>query len=48
MTEGAGEGGAVPVKDEAEMIVDRPFALRIVHVETGWPLFYAVINDPTT
>jgi serine protease inhibitor len=29
-----------------EMTVDRPFALRIVDVETGWPLFHAVVNDP--
>ncbi|GAA4433278.1 serpin family protein [Georgenia halophila] len=31
---------------EAEMSVDRPFALRIVHVETGLPLFLGAINDP--
>lgn len=29
-----------------EMTVNRPFALRIVDVETGWPLFHAVVNDP--
>ena len=29
------------------MVVDRPFALRIVHVETGWPLFQGVVNDPS-
>lgn len=30
-----------------EMTVDRPYTLRIVHRETSWPLFMAVINDPT-
>lgn len=33
--------------DTVEMTVDRPYTLRIVHQETNWPLFMAVINDPT-
>lgn len=33
--------------ETVEMIVDRPFTLRIVHQETGWPLFMATIHDPS-
>lgn len=33
--------------DTVEMTVDRPYTLRIVQEETNWPLFMAVINDPT-
>ncbi|MPV88538.1 serpin family protein [Georgenia ruanii] len=29
-----------------EMTVDRPFAVRIVHVPTELPVFMAVVNDP--
>lgn len=46
VTEIAGLTSAPAVTDEVTMIVDRPFALRIVHVDTGWPLFQAVVNDP--
>ena len=46
VTEVAGAMSAPVPLDEVEMIVDRPFALRIVHVDTGWPLFQAVVNDP--
>lgn len=37
---------SAPAPPEAEMLIDRPYLLRIVHTETGWPLFLAVINDP--
>lgn len=33
--------------DTVQMTVDRPYTLRIVHQETNWPLFMAVIGDPT-
>ena len=39
---------SAPVIDDRpiEMHLDRPFALRIVHTETQWPLFMAAISDP--
>ena len=39
---------SAPVIDDQpiEMHVDRPFAVRIVHTETQWPLFMAAISDP--
>lgn len=33
--------------EPVEMTVDRPYTLRIVHTETAWPLFMAVVQDPT-
>ncbi|WP_191089687.1 serpin family protein [Nesterenkonia ebinurensis] len=40
---------SLPVEESepVEMTVDRPYALRIVHTETSWPLFMAAIYDPT-
>lgn len=39
--------GSAPAPTEpAVMTVDRPFAVRIVHLETGWPLFLGVVADP--
>jgi serine protease inhibitor len=46
-TEIGAEAGYAPAPTEpVVMTVDRPFALRIVHVETGWPLFMGVVADP--
>ena len=46
-TEIGAEAGYAPAPtDPVVMTVDRPFALRIVHVETGWPLFMGVVADP--
>lgn len=48
VTEVAGVTSApVEPPETVEMTVDRPYTLRIVHLETNWPLFMAVINDPT-
>lgn len=48
VTEIAGVTSApVDPPETVEMTVDRPYTLRIVHQETDWPLFMAVINDPT-
>ncbi|NDK30954.1 serpin family protein [Nesterenkonia haasae] len=48
VTEIAGVTSApVDPPEAVEMTVDRPFALRIVHEETNWPLFMAAIFDPT-
>lgn len=47
VTEVAGVTSAPPPPpNSAEMIVDRPFALRIVHEETGWPLYMGLIAQP--
>jgi serine protease inhibitor len=43
---GAAAGSATVPTDPVVMAVDRPFAVRIVHLETGWPLFLGVIADP--
>ncbi|WP_157983792.1 serpin family protein [Nesterenkonia muleiensis] len=48
VTEIAGVTSApVDPPETVKMTVDRPYTLRIVHQETNWPLFMAVINDPT-
>lgn len=47
VTEVAGVTSApLPPDNSAEMIVDRAFALRIVHEQTGWPLFMGIIARP--
>ncbi|MGC5627159.1 serpin family protein [Georgenia sp. Z1344] len=39
--------GAIPPPPETrELIVDRPYALRVVDGETGWVLVHAVVADP--
>ncbi|ROR74290.1 serpin family protein [Bogoriella caseilytica] len=38
---------SAPAPPEVDMLIDRPYLVRIVHTETGWPLFLAVINDPS-
>lgn len=30
-----------------DMIVDRPFIMRVIDTRTGWPLFVAIVNDPS-
>ena len=46
-TEAGVMGGAMlePARP-VEMMVDRPFAVRIVHVPTELPVFMGVVNDP--
>jgi len=29
-----------------ELIVDRPFVMRVLDSRTGWPLFVEIVNDP--
>jgi serine protease inhibitor len=46
-TEAGVMGGAAPaVVRPVAMSVNRPFAVRLVHVPTGWPVFMGVVNDP--
>ncbi|MGC5627160.1 serpin family protein [Georgenia sp. Z1344] len=40
------ESGVAQPPERAEMIVDRPYAVRIVDGETGWVLVHGVIGDP--
>ncbi len=30
-----------------ELTVDRPFVMRVLDTRTGWPLFVAIVNNPT-
>ncbi|KAE8762567.1 serpin family protein [Georgenia thermotolerans] len=39
-------GAALEPARPVEMTVDRPFAVRIVHVPTDLPVFMGVVNDP--
>lgn len=32
---------------ETIVVVDRPFVMRVLDTRTGWPLFLAIVNDPT-
>ncbi len=41
------ESEALPDPETIEMVVDRPFAVRVLDTRTGWPLFLAVISDAT-
>lgn len=43
---GVTAGSAPDPAEPVVMTVDRPFAVRIVHLETGWPLFMGAIADP--
>ncbi len=38
---------SAPAMPELEVIVDRPYALQVIDVEHGWPLFLSVITDPS-
>ena len=35
-----------PVVD-VELVIDRPFIMRVLDTRTEWPLFLAIVNDPT-
>ncbi len=35
----------LPDTELIEMIVDRPFVMRVLDTRTGWPLFLAVVSD---
>ena len=37
----------VEIDEPIRLEVDRPYLMRILDTRTGWPLFLAVINDPT-
>ncbi|RMB61918.1 serpin family protein [Tessaracoccus antarcticus] len=39
-------GARPPEAEPVELIVDRPFVMRVLDVRTGWPLFLAIVNDP--
>ena len=43
---GVTAGSAPDPAEPVVMTVDRPFAVRIVHLGTGWPLFMGAIADP--
>ncbi|MGO1738227.1 MAG: serpin family protein [Actinomycetaceae bacterium] len=47
VSESAVAGAVPPPPKTREMIVDRPYALRIVDDETGWVLVHAVVADPS-
>lgn len=32
---------------DVDMTVDRPFIMRVIDTRTGWPLFVAIVNDPS-
>ncbi|MGC5616257.1 serpin family protein [Georgenia sp. Z1491] len=40
------ESAQLPPEEEVELVVDRPYAVRIVDGGTGWVLFHAAIGDP--
>ena len=44
VTEAGAAGGAAPTEP---FVVDRPYVFRVLDTRTGWPLFLAVIADPT-
>ncbi len=44
VTEAGAAGGAVPTEP---FLVDRPYVFRVLDTRTGWPLFLAVIADPS-
>ena len=39
--------GTSAQKPPQELIVDRPYVMRVLDVRTGWPLFLSIVNDPT-
>jgi len=44
------ESGTDAISAPAEPVrftVDRPFVMRVLDTRTGWPLFLAIVNDPT-
>ena len=46
LTESAVGLGATP-GGPVEMVVDRPFLMRVLDTRTGWSLFLAIVNDPS-
>ena len=40
------EGTSVVSAPETQLVVDRPFIMRVLDTRTGWPLFLAIVNDP--
>jgi serpin B len=38
--------GSAPVEPPFELIVDRPYLVRIADEQTGWPLFFAHVAAP--
>lgn len=45
LTEGVAAESSGPLVD-VELAVDRPFIMRVLDTRTGWPLFFAIVNDP--
>ncbi|MEO7587055.1 MAG: serpin family protein [Arachnia sp.] len=43
---GVPTGAQPPPEEPVELIVDRPFVMRVLDTRTGWPLFLAIVNDP--
>jgi serpin B len=41
-----GAAGSEPVEPPLELVVDRPYLVRISDEQTGWPLFVALVTDP--
>lgn len=38
---------AVMAPDNETIVIDRPFLMRVLDTRTGWPLFLAIVNDPS-
>ena len=45
LTEGVAAESSGPVMD-LKLAVDRPFIMRVLDTRTGFPLFFAIVNDP--
>lgn len=38
---------SAPADPPTTLVVDRPYVMRVLDVRTGWPLFLAVVSNPT-
>lgn len=41
-----GMAGSAPIEPPLEVVVDRPYLVRVADRQTGWPLFLANVADP--
>lgn len=41
-----GMAGSAPIEPPLEVVVDRPYLVRVADRQTGWPLFLAHVADP--
>lgn len=39
--------GESAMSETLPFVVDRPFLMRVLDTRTGWPLFVAIVNDPS-